>query len=402
MFSFYGSMAQVKYMSLDEIIKLGIANNKQLQATRQGEVYWKEISKAPLGPPPLQSTFEYGKINSVFNDTKLSIAQPFQLPIVYKRQKELVNAELKGAQYQTAARELDLKRDIRLIYYALQDLYGRRALLQSLDTVFSKWAKAADLRYQAGESNLLESTTAKSMVEQLSFQRNGIQLEIESQEKSLGWLIGNTELKISDNVLFNSRAPIPADFLNTLPASHPLLEYSKQFVAIAEKKSATEQSGLLPEASLGFLNQSIKGWQTTDGVVQKFYGSGHRFNSVVLGVAVPIFSKAAKARWNASKVEVEKAKLELTSLEQQLHLRLDKSLKELKRLSEQLRYFETTGLGQSRLIEQHAEVSYYQGELGFLEWTQLMQQSMNLKTGYLDALKAYNDAVVEIEYLLGN
>ena len=248
---------------------------------------------------------------------------------------------MKGAQYQSAARELDLKRDIKSLYYSLQDLHGRMHLLQSMDTIFSKWAKAAALRYQAGESNLLESTTAKSMAEQLSFQRNAVQLEIESLEKSLGWMLGSTDLKITEDVLKNAKAPIPADFLNALPPGHPLLEYSRQFVAIAEKKSATEKSGLLPETSLGFLNQSIKGWQTSDGVVQKYYGSGHRFNSVVLGVSVPIFSKAVKARWNASKLEIEKAKLELTSLEQQLNIRLDKSLKEFKRLSEQLRYFET-------------------------------------------------------------
>jgi cobalt-zinc-cadmium resistance protein CzcA len=240
------------------------------------------------------------------------------------------------------------------------------------------------------------------MAEQLIFQQNGVQLEIESVLKKLGLMTGSIDVIVSAEILENTRAPLPTDLLSALPAGHPLLEFSRQFIAIAEKKSESEKSSLLPETSIGFLNQSIKGWQTTDGLVQKYYGANHRFNSVVLGVTVPIFAKSAKARWNASKVEVEKAKLEFSSLEQEMKLRMEVSLKEFKRLSEQLHYFETRGLEQSKLISQHAELSFYQGELGFLEWTQLMQQSINLKTGYLDALKAYNEAVIEIEFLLGN
>ena len=61
----------------------------------------------------------------------------------------------------------ELKREIRMFYLQLIDIRERELVLQSLDTVYSRFGKAAALRLETGESNQLEKTTADAMLEQL-------------------------------------------------------------------------------------------------------------------------------------------------------------------------------------------------------------------------------------------
>ena len=62
-------------------------------------------------------------------------------------------------------------------------------------------------------------------------------------------------------------------------------------------------------------------------------------------------------------------------------------------------FFEEKALKNVQLIEKTANKKFQNGEINYLEWAMLINQSISVKSAYLDAIKAVNDAVMELDYL---
>ncbi|MBK9735568.1 MAG: hypothetical protein IPO92_11585 [Saprospiraceae bacterium] len=54
----------------------------------------------------------------------------------------------------------------------------------------------------------------------------------------------------------------------------------------------------MPDFKIGYSNQSLIGIQTINGV-DKYFGSGNRFNVVNIGIAIPLTFGATKAKINS-------------------------------------------------------------------------------------------------------
>jgi cobalt-zinc-cadmium resistance protein CzcA len=65
-------------------------------------------------------------------------------------------------------------------------------------------------------------------------------------------------------------------------------------------------------------------------------------------------------------------------------------------------YYASQGRVLSEQILLNASKSLSAGEISYMEWTVLMNQSVQIKLSYLDALQAMRDTEAEIHYLTGN
>jgi cobalt-zinc-cadmium resistance protein CzcA len=61
-----------------------------------------------------------------------------------------------------------------------------------------------------------------------------------------------------------------------------------------------------------------------------------------------------------------------------------------------------TGLPQAELISSNAMKALKAGEISYLEWTVLMEQSVRIRMAHLDALEALRLSKTELIYLNGN
>ena len=135
---------------------------------------------------------------------------------------------------------------------------------------------------------------------------------------------------------------------------------------------------------------SIVGYQSADGVTQKYYGSGNRFNSFNLTLGVPIFSKAAKNKVKAGQLNEEVARMNVKVADQQLKSHLVQLSEEWRKKQQLVSYYEQAGLVQSELIISHAKQSLEQGQISYLEWTMLMNNAVGIQLARLDAIQQLN------------
>jgi cobalt-zinc-cadmium resistance protein CzcA len=65
-----------------------------------------------------------------------------------------------------------------------------------------------------------------------------------------------------------------------------------------------------------------------------------------------------------------------------------------------VQYFENTGLKNATLILSVANKQFESGEINFMEWVILTNQSITIQSNYLDAIKNLNETSIQINYLI--
>jgi cobalt-zinc-cadmium resistance protein CzcA len=386
-------------MSLVEMLDMARKNNLTIGAARKNADYSRQLENSSFDPPKTMLGAEYGNINSTFNDSRLFISQNIGLPVIYKRQKSLFKAET-GLQEQTVAVSVnDLVKQVKISYYEMSVLLERQQLLEELDSIYLDFAKAAEIRLKAGETNTLETTTALSMVEQLKLQAEELDEDLDIYKARL-------------KTLLNSKAEImPAYDDIKMPAvliadsatvnDNPLLAYHEKQMQVTNAQTSLERNRLVPDFTVGYNNQSIRGYQSKDGANQDFYDAGNRFSFYQLTVGLPLFSRSAKSRIKAMQLKEEAMKFQLNASTVQLQNQLSAAMHEQEKLVKRLNFYESKGLKHGALIMKNAMLSFRNGDIGYVEWTVLMNNAVNLRLGYLDAVKALNNSIIEIQYLTG-
>ncbi|RYG04051.1 MAG: CusA/CzcA family heavy metal efflux RND transporter, partial [Chitinophagaceae bacterium] len=393
-----GLKSNAKAQTIDELISLAKQNNIGIGAAKKHVVSAQQMEKASVVLPKTTLGGEYGKINSAYSDNRFFVSQNFGLPMVYQRQKELYKAETQLRQQQVALKENELVQQVRTNFYSMVILLEKQKLLKELDSVYRSFSKSAAIRFQTGETNVLETTTAESLVEQLVLQSDELQQDLQVYQARLKNLLNSTEdfyprydtLKIQQVLIESDTAGV---------ASNPLLTLYEQQIRIAGAQKQVERNAMSPDFTLGYNNMSIRGYQSKDGVNQQYYGGGDRFSFYQLTLGLPIFNGAAKAKIRAMQSKEDAARLELAAGTLQLKTSLSAIQKEQQKINLRLRYFERTGLKQADLMIRNAMLSFKNGDIGYVEWTVIMNNAVNIRTGYLDAIQAYNLSAIETLYL---
>jgi cobalt-zinc-cadmium resistance protein CzcA len=388
---------QGRQVSLDSMLAMGMRQNLSLQAERRTSDYWNALAERTVELPKTQVGMEYGNINSFNNDTRIMLNQGFSMPSVYKRQRELYIAQRGSAQANATLRESELRREIRQNYYLMQDLLLRRELLLQLDTAYARLVSAARLKYRTGESAPIEQTAAEAQLSQLKLQQEQLLRDLAIVQKRNHLLLHVEE----DLLPLRNETPLGRLF-DTAGARQPLVEYWRAQQAVHEAEINAQKASRSPDLSLGYSNLSIIGWQSPDGVTQKYYGSGDRFNTFSMMMGIPLFNGATRSRIRAGEVNRDISRMQMMAADEQYRSRFNQLGETFARHRATVDHYETTALKQANQIITQAGISYRSGNISYTEWTALMKQAMEIRLGYLDALHALNHTSAELEYIKGN
>lgn len=386
-------------MTLPAMLEKARKDNLSLQAIRTEPEYWKQLQSGVFDPAKTVVSGEYGGLNSVQNDTKFGVSQSFSLPAVYQRQRSYFQSREVSQQELANWRQAELDREVKKSFYQVADWLERKKILQGLDSVYSRFQQSAALRLKSGESNLLEKTTADAQLQQLKLQQRELDLDITAIQKQLQWLLNTDSLLLPEYAALKMDAPLLTDSASLL--EHPQLRYERSGISVAAAETAAEKSKLSPDFTLGYSNQSIIGYQSTDGITQQYYGAGKRFHLVNLSVGIPLFNSAAKARIRAAGVRQDIAKMNTAAAEKNVLTKFQQIQQEYQKQQQALQYYEQTGLQQAQLIINHAKLSFQNGEISYLEWTILMNNAVSIQLNYLESVRQYNLAIIELEYITG-
>lgn len=390
-FSFQEINAQTP-ITLQQAIDTALANNLSVKTERLRNEYHQKLIKSGTAIPVTDVFGEYGQINGIYNDTRFGISQTINFPTVYKRQKELLTEEWKSSLLNTDVQEAQLKKQVSQVFCTLVYLHHKRELLQKTDTLFAEFLNKATLRFKAGESNVLEKTTAENQRGQMALQL--LQLEKDWEIVQLQFqLLLNTE---KDFVPMED-ADLGIPFLendSSLLTSHPEIQFLKQQQQIANAVTKSEQSKLLPDLSFGYNLMGMRGMGPDD----KLYNSTPQFHSIQIGLGIPVFTGSQKAKINAAKINENIAANEyewkLKNFENAYH----SAFMEYQKFEEMVRYFESTALKNAATITETAEKQFLNGDINYLEWVLSINQAIGIQSDYIEAVKNLNNALAELNF----
>lgn len=140
---------------------------------------------------------------------------------------------------------------------------------------------------------------------------------------------------------------------------------------------------------------SMKGTGADDLI----YTGSSRFQSAQVGLGIPLFYGAQRARIRSAKTnqlfQENNIQIGLKEIENEF----SKAQSQYQMTKKTLEYYEEIGLKNANLISTTATKQFSNGEINYLEWVMLMNQSISLQNDYVNALYQFNESVAQLNYL---
>jgi cobalt-zinc-cadmium resistance protein CzcA len=369
-------------------------NNLGLKNEQLKVEYQALLTRTAANIPQTLLFTENGQVNSRYIDHRFGVAQALNFPTVYAKRKNVFNQEYGIGMTNLALKALDLKKQVIITYYHLAYLQEKEDILLKNDTVYAIFQDRSILRFKAGESNVLERTTAEVQRSQIAMQLRALQQDKAIYLLQLQWLM-NTQSQYMPE-LDGFRMELPS-YDSGLIAQHPQIRILMQEKYAAQARTELERNKLLPDLNIQYSNMSMYGV----GADNTFYTRNVRFQSVQVGIGIPIFSGSQRAMVTASRSQEKIAESNYNIAMNTLNNHWEQTIALYRKYQETLDYYETIGLKNADLMISTINQQFAAGEINYLSWVTLTNQALGVKSDYLDAVNNYNETIIELMYLMG-
>ncbi|SHL96106.1 CusA/CzcA family heavy metal efflux RND transporter [Hymenobacter psychrotolerans] len=342
----------------------------------------------------------YGQVNSPLSDNVLSIGQSLALPGYYRAQAGLSQARIGGQEQQLAQVQAEVRRQVRLSYERAVHARHRLRTLRGQDSIYTEFLRAAQLRFKTGEVARLEPANALIQQGETQNQLAQARADYTIARRQLQALLQTTQpVAIADSILRLLPAPVASADTAALAAT-PQARVLQQQVAERRAETRVEQAQGLPQVTVGYTNQSLRGTYEIDGQTST-YGTGDRFQSVQAGLAIPLLRGPQKARVQAAKLQEQVATTTYQRYQAEAAAQLDELRLRLQEQQRRVQFYEQTGLPQAAVIVRLSQRAYKAGETTYSELLLNLERALSVRTAYLDAVLQHNQTAIDLDYLLG-
>ncbi len=143
-------------VSLNEAIQEATSQNLLMKSGQLGIQEQQALLPTSFDPAKTAVDVQYGQTQARPIDYTITGIQSFSAPSVYRTQKELLEGNVQGARYQLVIDRLRVANEVKRTYYRL--LYDQKIVevLRQQSELYQRSARAAEVRFQTGETNRLE------------------------------------------------------------------------------------------------------------------------------------------------------------------------------------------------------------------------------------------------------
>lgn len=379
-----GGSAKAQTLDLQTALDLAIKNYPTIQQASLQTKQQQALKGTATVLDPFNINTGVGQINSNVIDYNVGVAQGFKLPGSYRAERRLLNQNVTVAQTYEAVTKNELVRNVSNAYYNWLYSWQEYNLLLQTDSIYADYERYATKKYQVGESNKLEKINA-------TLQRKDLTLQLAKANTQVAFYWADLQKWMRTNEQYQPPAQFTAlpeiSLTDTaLVNRHPVLQLLQQQIIAKELAIKAERAKGLPSFSLGANGQSL------DRQTQFYYGS--------VGINIPLFKTGIRARTQAAKLETEIARKELDKSQQEITTLFVQQSQLQQQSLAQLKYYQTEGLPMAESIIDAAQRSYKGGDIGYIEYLQNIKDAIKIKTDYLAAISSYNQAVIQLNYLL--
>ncbi|WP_353130974.1 CusA/CzcA family heavy metal efflux RND transporter [Parapedobacter pyrenivorans] len=385
-------------ITLNEALQRAISKHPGAESVRLNDAYYRELINSAYDIDKTDVDIEYGQMNSGVNDTRFSISQGFEFPTVYARQKAVYRAQLDHSMASTHLWQQALEAEVKTVFYDLLLLQAKKQVLRQADSIYSVFLQKAEARFAAGDVDVLERSSATAQRLGVLVQLDELLAEEEMYSNRLQFLLQTEErhVPLADTLLYGV---VLADTESVAVGGAPALLEKQAETDIHQKKLALERSRLLPTIRLGYGNMSIIGWHTDSRGNEVYFDGGDRFSAVSVGLGIPVFAGAQRARIRATKVALQQASAAEDAMRKEIYNQLENLLTHSHQLHNRLLLYDKDMLPNQEQTLLAASRKLEAGEIDYLQWTLLTNQVFAARADYLETIQQLNQVIISIERL---
>lgn len=390
-------LSQTRKVSLQECINMAVEKNPQMQVANKSVERAKALRGTAWEIDKAELSLSQDPTSGGSPDNALSLSQSIEFPTYYIARHKQLKAETQAERSKAAVVRLSLENDVKAAYYQAVYQAEKLRVLESQDSLLAQYRTLAEKRYKAGETRQLELLSAERLQRENKMEVLAAHNELETVQLLLSRLVGSVETVEPKE---DSLLPLDWKQASYNYSQTPDGQYSADRLKVSEQAVRVAKNGFAPSLSLSLRNQLvISSWNPYDQDRSRF--DGGNFMGFEVGVGIPLFYGATRAKVKAARKEREMIALEIKEQEQ---LRQQEYLSALSRMNAayvRYTYYNEEGRERSDKMAEQGLLEYSQGEISYLEYMNVLQESIDLRLKRASALNDYNQCVLVMEKLCG-
>lgn len=390
-------LSQTRKVSLQECINMALEKNPQMQVSNKSVERAKALQGTAWEIDKTELSLSQDPTSGGSPDNALSLSQSIEFPTYYIARHKQLKAETQAERSKAAVVRLSLENDVKAAYYQAVYQAEKLRVLESQDSLLAQYRTLAEKRYKAGETRQLELLSAERLQRENKMEVLAAHNELETVQLLLSRLVGSVETVEPKE---DSLLPLDWKQASYNYSQTPDGQYSADRLKVSEQAVRVAKNGFAPSLSLSLRNQLvISSWNPYDQDRSRF--DGGNFMGFEVGVGIPLFYGATRAKVKAARKEREMIALEIKEQEQ---LRQQEYLSALSRMNAayvRYTYYNEEGRERSDKMAEQGLLEYSQGEISYLEYMNVLQESIDLRLKRASALNDYNQCVLVMEKLCG-
>ena len=390
-------LSQTRNVRRQECIIMALEKNPQMQVANKSVERAKALQGTAWEIDKTELSLSQDPTSGGSPDNALSLSQSIEFPTYYIARHKQLKAETQAESSKAAVVGLALENEVKAAYYQAVYQAERLRVLESQDSLLAQYRTLAEKRYKAGETRQLELLSAERLQRENKMEVLAAHNELETAQLLLSRLVGSVETVEPKE---DSLLPLDWKQASYNYSQTPDGQYSADRLKASEQAVRVAKNGFAPSLSLSLRNQLvISSWNPYDQDRSRF--DGGNFMGFEVGVGIPLFYGATRAKVKAARKEREMIALEIKEQEQ---LRQQEYLSALSRMNAayvRYTYYNEEGRERSDKMAEQGLLEYSQGEISYLEYMNVLQESIDLRLKRASALNDYNQCVLVMEKLCG-
>nr|WP_315202067.1 CusA/CzcA family heavy metal efflux RND transporter [uncultured Flavobacterium sp.] len=369
-------------ISVQKAIEMAKTNNIDLKIADKEIEKQTVLKKTAFQADPLQVQYQGGQFNSKYYDSNVSVQQYFPIGSITKANRQLQEELVKLAEKRKALSEYEIEKAVTIAYY--QYLYGVsiQKLNTDLLTIYSKFLKNAELRFETGESGKIEVISAKAKSKEIETQQAQLEFDLAIYKKQLQFFV-----QTEDDIVPDTATPMQYSIQtneNQSKVETLVTDYYTQQISVHQKEMNTFKALRTPKVGLGYFGQTID---------TKSY-----FQGFTAGLQIPLFGGVNTARAEASSISISQSQLELDKNKLALKLKMEELKNDFEKQQKALDYYQKEGLQYAEQIIVTAQKSYANGDMSYWSYISFLNQAIDIKKQNAEAVNAYNQSAIQLQF----
>lgn len=386
---------------LDSIINVTEENNYLMKSSLAEIDYYRQLSKTATEMPKTNISLLYGQYNGyATNDNNISISQTIPFPSLFVAKGALGESQTMGAEYKRDLTRSQVVLQLKQTYYQILYLQQIQKLLQYEDSIFTDFARIADLKYKIGDGTLIEKTSSEARMYDTKNKLNQNEMDILGYWFTLKSYMGTNDSTV---VPLNVLKPLPFTLITDSMAlvNNPMLLMLKQEIETAQKEKTVSIHIILPDITIGYFNQTLTGVPLDASSNPPLASLSNRFQGFQVGLSIPLWIGPHVSLVKANKQKVLLTQYNYNYNQEILNGEFRKSIQLYLKEKSNLDYYNNSALPNADLLLSQSGISYQKGDADYINHLMNIQQVITIKMDYLNALNNYNQSLLYLEYLTG-